>query len=452
MTARKAAFAIVQTVLKGANLSQALTEYRDSLADSRDRALVTTIATGTFRWLAALDHIIEQVSRRPPRQLDSEVMNVLRLGVFQLLYLDKVPASAAVNESVHLIRQVGKSSASTFVNAVLRRVAAKPSHLLLPPEPTDADSIETKLDYLSLTCSHPRWLVERWLLRHGLQDTIYRVRFNNSPPALTLRANRLHIRRDDLAELLDKQGVHTRPTEFARDGLVVVSGNPYRIPVALQRLFLAQDEASQLVAELVAPRAGENILDACAAPGGKVTALAATLFSSGLLVAGDIRPRRLKLLQDLTTRLGATKTRFVQLDLRTPAPFPAVFDRVLVDAPCSGLGILRRDPEIRWRRQPPDLKRFAAMQLLITSHAGATVRPGGHLIYATCSGEPDENEEVVSAFLDTHPEFELVPLEQLGSLPIGLRRALDKQGRIATTAATHNLESFFAATLRRRRG
>ncbi len=451
MTARKAAYAIVQTVTKGADLAQALTEYRDNLVDSRDRALVTTMATGTFRWLAVLDHVIGQVSRRHTDRLDTEVINVLRLGVFQLLYLDKVPASAAVNESVHLIRQLGKSSASTFVNAVLRRVAAKPSEFLLPLEPSDSDSFETKLGYLSLTCSHPRWLVERWLLRHGLQDTVCQVRFNNTPPALTLRANRLHIGREDLAELLDKQGVHTRPTEYASDGLVVVSGNPYRIPVSLQRLFLAQDEASQLVAELVAPHAGHNILDACAAPGGKTTALAATLFSSGLLVAGEIRQRRLKLLRELTSRLGATKTRLVQLDLRKPAPFPAVFDRVLVDVPCSGLGILRRDPEIRWRRQPPDLKRFATMQLLITSHAGATVRPGGHLIYATCSSEPDENEEVVSAFLDSHPEFESVPLEQLGSLPTGLRRALDKQGRIATTAATHNLESFFATTLRRRR-
>lgn len=448
--ARKAAYRVVQAVLNGETLPPALARNRDPLSDSRDRSLVTNMTSGTFRWLAVLDHVIQQASNRDPSRLDAEVLTVLRLGVYQLLYLEKVPSSAAVNESVRLVRQVGKSSASTLVNAVLRRVASTRDNLSLPPKPDTSDSAETQLAYLSLTCSHPQWLVERWLQRHGFQNTAAWVQFNNTPPPLTLRANRLRVTPKQLADLLVKHDVRTEPTRFARDGLTILSGNPYRTPLATQGLFLAQDEASQLVAELVASCPGERVLDACAAPGGKTTALAASINPGGILVASDFRPSRLRLLRQLIAESGALGTQLVRLDLRLPAPFAPVFDRVLVDAPCSGLGILRNDPEIRWRRHAADLRLYANDQLRITSHSAEAVRPGGRLIYATCSGEPEENDEVLEAFLSTHPEFEPVPVDQLGPLPSGLRHVLDDRGRIATTPATHQLEAFFAVTLRRR--
>ena len=448
--ARTAAWRVVQAVLGGDDLPRALAAFRDPLADHRDRAMVTELAVGVFRWLAALDHVVLHAADRPRDRIDRDVLTVLRLGAYQLLYLDRVPPAAAVNESVRLVKQIGKSSAAGFVNAVLRRVAAVRQAPGLPLPPGEAADRETALAYLSVTASHPRWLVERWLDRYGFPIAADWTRFNNTAPPLTLRANRLRVTRQALAQQLAGHGVQTEPTRFARDGLTVLGGNPYRTPLAGRGLFLAQDEASQLVAELVGARPGERILDACAAPGGKTSALAGAMGRRGMIVAGDLRPARLRLLRRTLASLDAATAGVVRLDLRCGIPFGPVFDRVLVDAPCSGLGVLRRDPEIRWRRHPADLRRFAAGQLSMVSHAAGAVRPGGHLVYATCSSEPDENENVVAAFLDAHPDFEPVRPEWTGPAPPGLGAVLDDRGRLSTTPFRHRLDAFFAVVLRRR--
>ncbi len=447
--ARTAAYHVVRAVLRGDDLPRALAESRDPLADDRDRALVTELAVGTFRWLAALDHVVGRAADRPVARIDDEVLTVLRLGAYQLLHLDRVPPAAAVDESVRLTRQIGKSSAAGFVNAVLRRLAATRARPELPPAPDTAGSREARLAYLSVTGSHPRWLVERWLDRHGLPAVADWVGFNNAAPPLTLRANRLRTTREELARRLAEHDVQTEPTRFARDGLIVVAGNPYRTPVASRGHFLAQDEASQLVAELVGGRPGERILDACAAPGGKTTAIAGVTGGRGLLVAGDLRPARLRLLRETLMGMSAAAA-VVRLDMRRGVPFGPVFDRVLVDAPCSGLGVLRRDPEIRWRRRPGDLPRFAREQLSMVGHAAGAVRPGGILVYATCSSEPDENEEVAAAFLDAHPDFESVSPDETGPVGPGLHAVLDGRGRLSTTPFDHGLDAFFAVVLRRR--
>ena len=249
--ARTAAYRVLRAVAAGDDLPDALARLRDILADERDRALVTEISTGTLRWLGALDRVIEQAAARPIARLDGEVLTVLRLGAYQLLHLDRVPAAAAVHESVTLVRRVGKSSAAGLVNAVLRSIASADTPPL-PREPGPLDSQEAHLAYLSITCSHPRWLVERWLDRRGFPRTVEWVRFNNVPPALTLRANLLRTTTAALAQQLAEHDVRTEPTRFARGGLRVLSGNPLRTPLSGQGLFLVQDEASQLVAELTA--------------------------------------------------------------------------------------------------------------------------------------------------------------------------------------------------------
>lgn len=448
--ARTAAYDVVQAVLGGDDLPRALAAFRDPLADDRDRALVTELTSGTFRWLAALDHVVHRAAERPIARIDPDVLTVLRLGAYQLLYLDRVPPAAAVNESVRLVKQIGKTSAGGFVNAVLRRLAATRQAPGLPALPGESGNRETRLAYLSVTASHPRWLVERWLDRYGFSAVADWIRFNNTAPPLTLRANRLRTTRQELARRLAEHDVETRPTRFARDGLTVVTGNPYRTPLATRGLFLAQDEASQLVAELLDARPGERVLDACAAPGGKTTAIAGAMGGRGMLVAGDLRPPRLRLLRQTLAGMGAATAGLVRLDLRRGVPFPPVFDRVLVDAPCSGLGVLRRDPEIRWRRHPADLPRFAAEQLSMAGHAAGAVRPGGHLVYATCSSEPDENEDVVAAFLEAHPDFEPVRPDRADPVAAGLREVLDEQGRLSTTPPGHRLDAFFAVVLQRR--
>ncbi len=448
-TARMAAYWTLRAVLEGEDLPRALVRERDTLSDERDRALVTELTTGALRWLAALDYIIVRASGRPTGRLDPEVLAVLRLGAYQLLYLDRIPASAAVNESVILAKRVGKSSAAGLVNAVLRRVAEGATTPPLPPDPGLDGPRKTQLAYLSVSGSHPAWLVERWLDRVGFARADAWVRFNNRAPTLTLRANRLRITAEALSRRLEEHGVTTTPTRWARDGLSVVSGNPLRTPCAKEGLFVVQDEASQLVAELVAVQPAERVLDACAAPGGKTTALYAGLGEGGLLVAAELRAPRVRLLQRIVHESGADAVRVVRHDLRHP-PFLPVFDCVFVDAPCSGLGTVRRDPEIRWRRQPEDLARMAALQRALLEGAAAVARPGGRLVYATCSSEPEENEDVVRAFLAGHPEFDLVPPDAVSPVRDELRSVITSEGWLATTPDEHGLELFFAATLRRR--
>jgi 16S rRNA (cytosine967-C5)-methyltransferase len=372
--ARMAAYWALRAVLEGEDLPRALVRERDQLQDERDRALVTELTTGTLRWLAALDYLI-----------------------------------------------------------VLRRVADSATRPALPRDPGPHGSRAAQLAYLSVAGSHPAWLAQRWLDRVGFERAAAWVRFNNRAPALTLRANRLRTTVEDLSRRLVEHGVETTPTRWARDGLSVVTGMPLRTPLAEQGLFVVQDEASQLVAELVAARPGERVLDACAAPGGTTTAL---------------RSPRLRLLQEIVRRCGADAVQFVRHDLRQP-PFQPVFDCVLVDAPCTGLGTVRRDPEIRWRRQEDDLSRMATLQRALVEGAAAVVRPGGRLVYATCSSEPEENEAVVRAFLADHAEFALVHPDAVGPVRDELRTVTTTEGWLATTPDEHGLELFFAATLRR---
>ena len=289
----------------------------------------------------------------------------------------------------------------------------------------------------------------RWLDRIGMAATKVRVRFNNRSPALTLRANRLRVTRTELARQLARHGVETVPTRFAGDGLQVVAGNPLRTPLAGCGLFGIQDEASQLVAELTSPQPGECVLDACAAPGGKTIALASAVGEAGVVVAGDLRAARVRLLRSTIEETGARRVRLIRHDLRRP-PFQPVFDCVLVDAPCSGLGTLRRDPEIRWRRQDTDLARYASEQHHLLAQAAGIVRPGGRVVYATCSSEPEENDEVIQRFLAEQSEFDLVHPGRLEGVSTGVRAVVTAEGCLTTTPEDHDLEGFFGAILRRR--
>jgi 16S rRNA (cytosine967-C5)-methyltransferase len=398
--ARLAAYATLLEVERTpADLGSALARARASLADERDRALAGEIAVGTLRWRGAFDHVIAAFARRPPGRLDVEVLTIVRLSLFQLLHLDRVPASAVVDDAVQMTKKAGKKSAAPFVNALLRRVSRERNRLPLPPRPAEDGAEDDWIAYLSTTLSHPRWLIERWLRRWGRRDTETWATFNNAPAPLTLRANTLSLSREELARQLDAVGVVTEPCARARDGLIVRSGNPLATPLVHTGAFFVQDEASQLVAEYAGARPGERVLDACASPGGKATAMAASMRDQGLIVACDVRERRVKLLSRTVRESGARVIKVTRLDAARPLPFGPVFDIVLIDAPCSGLGTVRRDPDIKWRRLPEDLPGFAERQRQILLSAAAAVRPGGRVIYSTCSSEPEENEEVVTAFL-----------------------------------------------------
>lgn len=444
--ARTAAYETVLTVAAGrGDLPAALARARARLTDERDRALAGEIAAGTLRWQGAFDAIIERFSTRPLDRLDPEILAILRISLFQLLHLDRVPAAAVVNDAVDLARRAGKRSASGLVNALLRRVSRERDRLPLPSAPRSAGDRAAALDFLSITLSHPRWLVERWMDRYGFDAARRWTEFDNQAAPLTLRANTIRTSREVLARDLETLGVHTRPARWAPDGLVVTAGNPLLTPLAHTGTFAVQDEASQLVGMFVDAAPGERIFDACASPGGKTTQLAAAMRDTGIVIAADVRGRRIDLLARTVASSGAQSIRIIQASARAAPPFTRSFDALLVDAPCSGLGTIRRDPDIRWRRSPADLTAMAAAQIEMLRHAATAVAPGGRLIYATCSSEPEENAHVVAAFLSEHPQFRPSTPAPFTSGP--LSTLVDSSGALQTLPFRDGLEAFFAASL-----
>lgn len=435
--ARTSAFHALRALSGGrVDLPSALARTRTHLSDERDRSLTAEIVTGTIRWQRSLDHIIGHFARRPLDKLDADVLAILRLSVYQLLHLDRVPASAVVDDAVDLARAARKPSASGFVNAVLRTILRQKHRLPLP-------SRDAALAYLGITHSHPDWLVARWLERHGFDATERWVRFNNEAPRLTIRANRLRTDREGLASVLADERIAIEPTRYAPDGLTIVEGNPLRL--AHDGSFFVHDEASQLIPLLVGARPGDHVLDLCASPGGKTTAMAADMNDSGVIVACDVRAKRLALLEQTVRTSGAHHVRIVHVATTGTLPFAPSFDRILVDAPCSGLGTLRRDPDIKWHRVEADLPGLARDQLALLERAAAVLKPGGRLVYATCSSEPEENEEVIDAFLRSHSEFASIDLRP--ELPNVLGPLIDARGMLRTLPFAHGLEAFFAAAL-----
>ncbi len=443
--ARIAAYDILRAVSAGrADLPAAIALARETLVDNRDRALAADIAVGVQRWRGALDYLIAHFAKRPTVRLDPEVVEILRLSAYQLLHLTRVPASAVVDDAVKLTRKAAKTSAAGFVNAVLRALLRRRHALPLPPLPADPGDRDAALAYLSVTLSHPRWLAERWYARYGFDAARAWMEFDNHPPPLTIRVNRLRNSAEQLSERLAAEGVELSPARFAPDGFIVKSGHPLRGAGVAAGWFVVQDEASQLVALLAGDAPRGRVLDACASPGGKTTAIAAAM-RGGAVVACDVRTRRMELLRRTVAASGAANVRLVQADLLEPLPFSAAFDCVVVDAPCSGLGTLRRDPDIKWRRRERDLPALARAQSVMLRHASAVVAPGGRLVYSTCSSEPEENDAVVAAFLRDHPGFRQVSATEAASrLP---REVVDPSGCLRTEPHRHGLEAFYGAVL-----
>jgi 16S rRNA (cytosine967-C5)-methyltransferase len=448
--ARVAAYEILCAVSAGtADLPTAIAFARANLHDDRDRALAAEIATGVQRWRAALDHVIVAFSKRAISRLDPEIVEILRLSAYQLLHLSRVPAAAVVNDAVDLAGRAGKRSASGFVNAILRTVSRRRNALPLPPRPATPADRDAALEYFSITLSHPRWLAARWYDRLGFDAADAWMQFNNTPGPVTLRANRLLLTPEQLAARLATDGVQVHATPFAPDGLIVDEGYPLRGAGLDSGWFVVQDEASQLVALLAGEQPARRVLDTCASPGGKTTAIAAAMAGHGLLVACDVRDRRVDLLRRTVAASGATNVGIVQADLLEPLPFGSPFECVLVDAPCSGLGTLRRDPDIRWRRRESDLPALAAAELTMLQHAADAVAPGGRLIYATCSSEPEENEAVAGAFLATTRAFTAVDAAEANPRLAGT--LVDARGHLRTQPDRHGLEGFFGAVFERRK-
>ena len=444
--ARAAAFrALAAIASTHRDLPTALVESRRQLNDARDRALAAAIVHGTLRWQRACDYLIERVSARPIEALDESVLIILRLSLYQVLHLDRVPVSAVVDDAVNLARAAGKKSAAGFVNAVLRSTLRQRGSLPFPPRPADRGDRDSVRAYLGITWSHPDWLVARWFDRFGFERTEKWVQFNNDAAPLTLSVNRLRATRDEIRSALARDGIESEETALSPYGARVITGNPLRR--GAHDLFLVQDESSQLVPLAVDARPGERTLDLCAAPGGKTVIMSGDMRNTGTLVACDVRTRRVALLRETIRQAGCDRAHVVHVPTAGTLPFTDIFDRVLVDAPCSGLGTVRRDPDIKWRRHADDLPAMADRQLMLLQRASAVVRPGGRLVYATCSSEPEENEMIVDRFLASETGFRLVDLRREGRAE--LAPVLDDRGMLRTLPFEHGLEAFFAAALQR---
>jgi 16S rRNA (cytosine967-C5)-methyltransferase len=388
--------------------------------------------------------VIQHFSKIPFEKIEPGTLNILRLGLYQVLFLSRTPSSAAVNESVELAKRIRGKGGAGFVNAVLRSSIRQKDEILYPDRNQDPAS------HISVVQSHPLWLVQRWIKELGVEETLRICKYNNQISPLALRTNTLKINRADLIEKLQNKELKPLPSTFAEDGILLQDPPPTsELPFLKEGPYIIQDEASQLIASIVDPKPGERILDACAAPGGKTTHMAQKMENRGEIYALDLREGKLDLIEEMCQRLGITSVKTVKGDAATSLPIPKglLFDRVLADVPCSGFGTLRKNPDLKWRKGEKDIKRLRELQLSILGNVSAYVKEGGMLVYSTCTVFHEENEDVVEKFLNEHSEFQLDRMDQV--LP-GKFHVFIRNGYFRTFPPNHGMDGFFAARLVKR--
>ena len=432
--ARLAAFQILRRVDEGAYASILLASHAEDLKPV-DRALCHELVMGVLRRQLWLDRLIEHYSNRRIASLDQAVAISLRLGLYQLRFLTRVPAAAAVNESVKLVRHARLRSAEGFVNAVLRRAVREPD--------VDPAAAATGLSRLAIETSHPEWLIQRWIDSFGESEAEAFAAANNLPPPVAFRVVHTANESDVLDRLRDARATLT-PSRIATGAWRVTDGGSLLHELSQSGQIYIQDEASQLVPQILDAQPGDLVLDVCSAPGGKSTQIAGA-SDDIRVIAGDVHEHRLRIVRGAAGLQRIENIQCVVLDAEHPLPFPmGSFDRVLVDAPCSGTGTLRHNPEIRWRISAEDIRVLGSGQKRILLNASQMVTPGGRLVYSTCSVEPEENEVVISAFLSNNDSF--APLKLTGNSDLKT-----PEGYLRTWPHRDDVDGFFIAAFERKR-
>jgi 16S rRNA (cytosine967-C5)-methyltransferase len=437
---RRAAYEILLRVDEGAYADLVLdTVLRRSRLDGRDRGLVTELVYGVLRLRGRIDFALEQFCQQPLRRLQPEVLRLLRLGAYQLLELDRVPAHAAVNSTVELARELELNQATGFLNGVLRSLERGKADIDWPQP-------ENIRRYLQHVCSMPVWLTKELmrLLPNAEARPLGEALALAAPQ--TLRANTLKTDREQLLATLTEAGHHVRACRFAPEGIIIDQRGDGRLPGDVEGHYQVQDEASMLIAHLLDVQPGQRILDCCAAPGGKTTHIAALVENQAAIVALDKYAQRVELIKQGAARLGCENITAKEFDLTAPPLFleDQSFDRVLLDAPCSGLGVLRRNPEGRWSKSAVNIRELAEVQREILFHVAPLVRPGGKLLYSLCSFALLETDQVIAQFLEAHPQFVLEDLRE--STPSVWAELLSEQGTLRSYPHRHDgMDAFFAA-------
>lgn len=415
-----------------------------------DKSLLTELVYGTLRWRGNLDWVMGTfIKRRRLKKLHPEVIEILRLGLYQLLFLDGIPDHAAVNESVELAKRYRNTSG--LVNAVLRNAARNRGSIAYP------DIQAEPVRHIAARYSHPEWMVKRWVERYGVDETIQLCSANNLRAPLLVRTNILKTSRDQLLQSLREDGAEAMASCNLSESIKILN-----LPSAINQLsaykqgwFQVQDESSMLASYILDPQPGETVIDICAAPGGKSTHIAELMQNKGRVLAFDVDSRRIPLVLESARRLGITIVEAVEADARELGEhlMGEKADRVLVDAPCTGLGVLRRRVEARWRRTPDELKTFPLAQYEILASAARHVKSGGVLVYCTCTFEPEEDQQVVEKFLHDNTEFQVENI--LPFLPAEFQEQqseclVSAEGYMQTYPHLHDMDGFFAARMRRR--
>jgi 16S rRNA (cytosine967-C5)-methyltransferase len=413
-----------------------------SCLNRADRALVHALVFGVQRWQSRLDWVIDHLAARN-RKMDPHIRTILRLGLFQIQFLQRIPASAAVHTSVELAKHSGRKWAAGFVNGVLREAIRQADRIPWP------DPEKEPLAYMAVTHAFPEWLISRWTHRWGAEATDALCRAVNTVPDITLRTNTLRIPRGELIRAISAEAEAVRETSYSPEGISLTRVNrPLpQWPAFIEGWFQVQSEAAQITSRFLGPRPGETIWDVCAGLGTKTAHMAQLMQNQGRIVATDLYADKLAKLDREMSRLGITIVQSTPLDLTASDPklLPAAFDRILLDAPCSGLGVLQRNPDGKWRLTPRDIRQNSARQLALLAQAAPFLKTGGILVYAVCSLESEENEQVVDAFLQKHPEFAIHPGSPAADDRIN--SLLTPRGFLSTIPHLSQLDGFFAAAL-----
>jgi 16S rRNA (cytosine967-C5)-methyltransferase len=428
---------------KGEPLDSFLEQPAVGLEDLRDRQLLFALVYGVARWRGYLDWVIGRFSSHPPAKMKPRTSAALRVGLLQLLILDRIPAAAAINETVQALRAARQPKWLTgFVNGLLRNVERQRDDLATPWHQAEKLPLSARL-------SHPQWLLDRWRNRYGPEKMLAIAAADNEPPPLCLRINTARISVEEFLAACRERGIPAEEGSLAPSAVHLpdYGGSVAQLPGYEAGWFMVQDEAAQLVSLLAGTfLEGGRYLDACAGLGGKTTHLAALLPAGSSLVAIEPNPKRVERLQENLARLGLAEKVAVRIgELSGFRTASGRYRSILVDAPCSGLGVIRRHPDIRWNRSPEDLGRYQQKQLTLLTEAAALLLPGGALVYVTCSIEPEENDQVVARFLADHPEFKVSDAREL--LPSAAAALVDEKGFFRTLPGEQGLDGFFAARL-----
>lgn len=415
-------------------LNQTINKYK---IDQKDRALLTEITYGTLQRKYTLDYYLEPFIRG---KIELWVRWLLRLSLYQIVYLTRIPPHAVVNEAVEIAKRRGHKGISSMVNGVLRSILRKGIR--------DLDEISDPIEKLSIESSHPEWLVSRFIEMYGYDQTAAMLQENNIPPHQTVRVNVTKKSVDEVLALLQNEGIEARQSDVIPECLYILSGQASRTKAFKEGLITIQDESSMMPANVLDPKPGWRILDMCAAPGGKTTHLAEKMNNEGAILATDLHPHKLDLIEENVARLGLSIVETAPIDGRkAPQFFKAEsFDAVLVDAPCSGLGVMRRKPDIKYTKREEDFHSLHDIQLELLHSAATVLKKGGRLVYSTCTVNKEENEKTVEVFLASHPDFELIPIEHLP------HQLVEKQqgGMLQVFPQDFGSDGFFVAAFRKK--